>query len=68
MSFHLKVAGLLLVASYASPIASRADTQPAHRVHSQEEGFATTVALRYAGASAAGSSRCHSGGCATSDI
>ncbi|MFZ0321388.1 MAG: hypothetical protein WAL56_19855 [Candidatus Sulfotelmatobacter sp.] len=39
MSFHLKVAGLLLVAFVFSPIASRADTQPAHRVHAKKKAL-----------------------------
>lgn len=37
MSFRLKVTGLLLVAVVSLPIAGRADTQTAHRVHSKKK-------------------------------
>jgi hypothetical protein len=37
MSINAKVAGLLLVAVASFPMVSRADTQPAHRVHSKKK-------------------------------
>jgi hypothetical protein len=39
MSFNIKVAGLLLVAVVSCSIASHADTQPAHRVHTKKKAL-----------------------------